>query len=323
MHFRTLGRTGWKVSGIGHGLWGMSGWTGSDDSASRISLQASADLGCNFYDSAWAYGEGKSDALLGELIANNKGKTLYAASKVPPKNRKWPASSNDILQDVFPASHVFEYADRIREKMKVETIDLLQFHVWSDSWADDNEWIETVKSLKSKKVIYAFGLSLNRWEPENGIRAICTGNVDTVQVVYNVLDQDPEKELFNMCQKLNVGVIARVPLDEGSLSGKFTMDTRFPDNDWRSNYFKPENLKNTIERIDKLKALLPEGMSLPELAFRYILSHPAVSTTIPGMRALQHVKSNLAVNDGVPLQDELLAELHKLNWDRRSSPWVG
>ena len=323
MHFRNLGRTGWQVSGISHGLWGMSGWTGSDDSASRKSLQTSADLGCNFYDSAWAYGDGKSDTLLGELIANNNNKRFYAASKIPPKNRKWPASADDKLQDVFPAEHVFDYADRIREKMKVETLDLLQFHVWSDSWADDPEWIETVQTLKSKNIISAFGLSLNRWEPENGIKALRKGCVDTVQVVYNVLDQNPEKELFKVCQELNIGVIARVPLDEGSLSGKFTMDTKFPENDWRSNYFKPENLKNTIERIDKLKSLLPVGMSLPEMAFRFILSHPAVSTTIPGMRNIEHVRSNLAVNDGVPLNDSLLTELHKLNWDRRSSPWVG
>jgi aryl-alcohol dehydrogenase-like predicted oxidoreductase len=323
MHYRSLGRIGWQVSGIGHGLWGMSGWTGSDDTSSRQSLQASADLGCNFYDTAWAYGEGKSDFLLGELIAHNRGRRLYAASKIPPKNRKWPASSEYKLQDVFPADHVFEYADRIRDNMKVETIDLLQFHVWSDSWADDPEWTETVQTLKSKKIISAFGLSLNRWEPENGIKAIRTGHVDTVQVVYNVLDQNPEKELFKVCQELNVGVIARVPLDEGSLSGKFTMETRFPENDWRSNYFKSENLKNTIDRIEKLKALVPDGMTLPEMAFRFILSHPVVSTTIPGMRNIEHVKSNLAVNDGLKLSESLMAELRKLNWDRRSSPWVG
>src|SRR5271155_4004083 len=157
MQYRKLGRTGWQVSAIGHGLWGMSGWSGSDDAQSRTSMQLSCDLGCNFYDTAWAYGEGKSDALLGELLNNNRGKRVYAASKVPPKNRKWPATSQSTLQDTFPAAHVFEFADKIREKLKVETIDLLQFHVWDDSWADDSEWIETVQTLKAKKIIHAFG----------------------------------------------------------------------------------------------------------------------------------------------------------------------
>src|SRR3989442_8568476 len=220
MKYRKLGRTGFEVSEISHGLWGMSGWTGSNDDESRKALQLSADLGCNFFDTAWAYGEGKSDRLLGELLHKNRGRKLYAASKIPPKNRKWPASSSDALEDVFPAEHVLKYADCIRKNLGVERIDLLQFHVWDDSWAGNEMWMNTVRKLKAEGLIAAFGLSLNRWQPNNGIRALETGCVDTVQVIYNIFDQAPEDELFPCCKKLDIGVIARVPLDEGSLGAR-------------------------------------------------------------------------------------------------------
>jgi len=317
MKLRMLGRTGFEVSEVAYGLWGMSGWTDSDDKESRQSLQLAVDLGCNFFDSAWAYGEGKSDEFLGETLRQNKGRRLYAASKIPPKNHKWPASPQDSYDEVFPADHVFQYADLIRKKLQVDTIDLLQFHVWNDGWTDEKDFHQTVARLKREGAVRAFGISLNRWEPENGMRALRTGLVDVVQVVYNVFDQNPEDELFPVCQELNIGVIARVPLDEGSLSGKLTAETTFPENDWRSKYFNAENLGNTLARVEQLKKLLPAPMSLPEMAIRYILSHPAVSTTIVGMRRPQHVRQNLAASDAGPLPPELLAALKKHRWERK------
>ncbi len=317
MKLRMLGRTGFEVSEVAYGLWGMSGWSDSDDKESRQSLQLAVDFGCNFFDSAWAYGEGKSDEFLGETLRQNKGKRLYAASKIPPKNRKWPASPQDSYHDVFPPDHVFQYADQIRKKLQVDTIDLLQFHVWNDGWTDEKDFHQTVARLKRDGTVRTFGISLNRWEPENGMRALRTGLVDVVQVVYNVFDQNPEDELFPACQELNIGVIARVPLDEGSLSGKLTAETTFPENDWRSKYFNAENLGNTLARVEQLEKLLPALMSLPEMAIRYILSHPAVSTTIVGMRRPQHVRQNLAASDAGPLPPELLAALKKHRWERK------
>ncbi len=317
MKLRKLGRTGFEVSDVAYGLWGMSGWSGSDDLESQNSMQLAADLGCNFFDSAWAYGDGKSDAFLGETLRRNPGKRLYAASKVPPKNRKWPASPKDPYSDVFPADHVFEYADLIRKKFQTDSIDLLQFHVWNDGWTDEKEFHETVSKLKRDGIVRAFGISLNRWEPENGIRALRTGLVDTVQVVYNIFDQAPEDELFPVCKELNIGVIARVPLDEGSLSGKFTPETKFPESDWRSKYFNAENLHASLERVAQLKKLLPGSMTLPELAIRYILSHPVVSTTIAGMRRAEHVRQNLALSDAGALPPDLLAASKKHRWERR------
>ncbi|HWY71073.1 MAG TPA: aldo/keto reductase [Terriglobales bacterium] len=322
MKFRKLGRTGFNVSEIGHGLWGMGGWTGSEDEQSLQSLQLSVELGCNFFDTAWAYGSGHSDELIGQILKQNPDKRLYVASKVPPKNLKWPASPDYKYSEVFPRNHVMRHAEKIRKALGVDRIDLLQFHVWDDSWTEEPEFRSTVEELKSKNFIEAFGLSLNRWQPENGLKAIHTGLVDSVQVIYNIFDQAPEDELFPACRELNVGVIARVPLDEGSLGGKLTAETRFPSGDWRANYFGPDNLGPTIDRVEKLKQILPSGMSLPEMAFRFILSNPDVSTTIPGMRKPDHVQQNLAYSDKGPLSADLVQELRKHRWDRRPRTWA-
>jgi aryl-alcohol dehydrogenase-like predicted oxidoreductase len=321
MKYRRLGRTGFEISEIAHGLWGMSGWSGSDDHQSLDALQLAVNLGCNFFDTAWAYGEGKSDALLGKILSANKSKRLYAASKIPPLNGKWPASPKDKYREVFPSEHVFKYARLIREKLGTDSIDLLQFHVWDDSWGGESEFRDTVEKLRRDGWIRSFGLSLNRWQPENGIKALRTGLVDVVQVIYNIFDQSPEDELFPVCQELNIGVIARVPLDEGSLSGKMTAETKFPKNDWRSGYFGPENLKNTLPRVDKLKTVIPQGMRLPGMALRFILSNPTVSTTIVGMRKPDHVGENIAVSDAGPLDPSLLKSLKKHRWDRTPKPW--
>lgn len=321
MNYRQLGRTGFKISDIAHGLWGMGGWKDSEDEQSFAALQIAVDMGCNFFDSAWAYGDGHSDGLLGELIRRNPSKRLYAASKIPPKNLKWPASPTSAYADVFPYDHVRRHADLIREKLGTSSIDLLQFHVWDDHWADEPEFRRTVEKLKADGVISSFGLSLNRWEPENGLRAINTGLVDAVQVIYNIFDQSPQDKLYPLCREKNIGVIARVPLDEGSLGGKLTADTKFPQGDWRAGYFNPTNLANTLPRVDALKKLLPAGMTLPQLALRFILSEPVVSTTIIGMRKPEHVRQNVETSDAGPLDPALLKELGKHRWDRKPAPW--
>ncbi len=299
----------------------MSGWSGSDDQQSLDSLQQAVDAGCTFFDSAWAYGNGKSDEFLGKTLPRNPGKRLYAASKIPPKNLRWPASVQHRHHEVFPADHVFAYAEMIRSKLGTDAIDLLQLHVWDDSWTDEPEFRKTVERLKQDGLIRSFGLSLNRWQPENGIKAIRTGLVDVVQVIYNIFDQSPEDELFPLCRELNIGVIARVPLDEGSLGGHLTLETTFPKGDWRARYFRPENLRQTVERVERLKAILPEGMSLPEMALRFVLSDPTVSTAIVGMRRPEHVAANVTYSDKGPLNSDLLQELKKHRWDRKPQPW--
>ena len=316
MRTRTFPRTDWPVTEIGYGMWGMGGWTGSDDSQSLAALDRAVELGCNVFDTAWAYGDGRSERLLAETIRRHRGRRLYVATKVPPKNLRWPATNAYRLDDTFPPEHIREYTEKSLRNLGVETIDLQQLHVWTDAWADDERWRRTAEDLKSEGKIRAFGISLNRWEPWNGIRAIQTGAVDCVQVVYNIFDQAPEDELFPACEAHGVGVIARVPFDEGSLTGTLSRESRWPSKDWRSLYFTPANLAATLERVERLMPVVPAGMDLPGLALRFILHHPAVTTTIPGMRKPAHVERNLGASDGRPFPPDLLAALRAHRWDR-------
>ena len=316
MRYREFGSTGWDVSEVGYGMWGMAGWTGSDDEESLRSLERAVELGCNFFDTAWAYGEGRSEKLLGEILRRHADKRLYAATKIPPKNRRWPARAEYPLDDVFPADHIRGYAEKSLRNLGVETIDLLQFHVWSDAWADDPRWPRAVEALKTEGLVRAIGISINRWEPTNVLRALDTGLIEAVQVVYNVFDQNPEDELFPACREKKIAVIARVPFDEGSLTGTLTRESRWPEGDFRNIYFRPDNLHPTLERVERLRAAVPAGMTMPELALRHILASPDVSTVIPGMRRLRHVEQNLAAGEKEPLADELLTELRRHRWDR-------
>lgn len=316
MQYRPFGGTGWDVSEVGYGMWGMAGWTGSDDEESRASLDLAVERGCNFFDTAWAYGEGHSERLLGELLRRHPHERLYVATKIPPRNRQWPARASYALADVFPPDHIREYAEKSLRNLGVSTIDLLQFHVWSDTWAEDPAWQEAVASLKNERLVQAIGISINRWQPTNVLRALNTGLIEAVQVVYNLFDQNPEDELFPACRDRNIAVIARVPFDEGSLTGTLTPDSRWPEGDFRSVYFRPENLRPTLERVERLRPVVPEGMTLPELALRHILQNRDVSTVIPGMRKAGHVRQNLGVSDGERLPDELVETLRAHRWDR-------
>lgn len=306
MKFRQFGRTGWQVSEIGYGMWGMGGWTESDDQQSLASLQAAVDLGCNFFDTAFIYGNGHSEGLLGQLLKANPGKELYAASKIPPKNPVTPDSS---LEDCFPPDHIEEFVHKSMSNLGIPAIDLIQFHFWQDAWAEDDRWAKTLDEMKRQGLIHAVGVSINRGQPWNGIRTVKTGLLDSVQVVYNIFDQNPEDELFPVCREHNVAVIARVPFDEGSLTGALTLESRWPEGDWRNTYFTPEKLKDTLERVDRLKTILPPGITLPELALRFILSNPDVSTVIPGMRKPNHVTANLACSEAGPLSPDTLSKL--------------
>jgi aryl-alcohol dehydrogenase-like predicted oxidoreductase len=321
MNYRRFGRTDWMVSEIGYGMWGMAGWTESDDRLSAESLQLAVDLGCNFFDTAWNYGAGRSEALLGDLVRNNPEKKLYTATKIPPKNFEYPSRPTVTLDETFPPDHIEEYVHRSLENAGLESFDLMQFHVWQDAWAGDNRWAKRIDEVKGQGLIKAVGISLNRWEPWNGIDAVRSGLIDSVQVIYNIFDQNPEDELFPACREMDVAVIARVPFDEGTLTGTLTKDSRWPEGDWRNTYFVPDNLIPSVERADKLKEILPSGMSMPEMALRFILNEPSVSTIIPGMRKPTHVSSNMSASDAGPLSEELLSVLRDHRWERRPASW--
>lgn len=319
MEQRTFGRTGWPVSAVGYGMWGLAGWTGRDDDQTRTSLQLAVDLGCTFFDTALAYGEGHSEQLLGELVRNNPGKKLVTATKIPPKNRTWPSRRGFRLADVFPADYIRATTEVSLKNLGLPSVDLQQFHVWEDDWADDPSWQKAAEALKRDGLVRAVGISVNRWEPANAVRALRTGLIDAVQVIYNIFDQNPEDELFPLCRELGVAVIARVPFDEGSLTGTLTKTSTWPEGDWRNTYFVPENLIPSVERADRLKPLVPAGMTMPEMALRFVLSNPDVATVIPGMRKPHHVRANLAAT--APLPADLLARLKAHRWVRTPTDW--
>jgi aryl-alcohol dehydrogenase-like predicted oxidoreductase len=322
MRYRRFGRTGWKVSEIGYGMWGMGGWSGSDDEESLNSLQRAVDLGCNFFDTAWAYGEGRSEALLGRLVRANPDVKLYTASKIPPKNRQWPSRVGTPVEDVFPPDYIEEYVHSSLKNSGLESFDLMQFHVWEDAWTDDEQWAKRMDELRQQGLVRAVGISINRWEPENGVRAVRSGLIDAVQVIYNIFDQNPEDELFPACAEMDVAVIARVPFDEGTLTGTLTKESHWPEGDWRNTYFVPENLIPSVERADALKPVAASaGVSMPEMALRFILTNPTVSTIIPGMRKMKNVESNVAASDAGPLPSSLLEELRAHRWERRPTKW--
>lgn len=306
-------------------MWGIAGgeggWTGTDDGTGYAALQEAVDLGCTFFDTAWIYGRGHSERMFGRLLRSNPDIRLYVATKIPPKDRNWPSTRESRLADVFPADHIVEYTRKSLEGLGVDRIDLLQFHVWEDTWAEDESWQRAITDLKDQGLVEGVGISVNRWEPWNVLKTLDTGLIDAVQVIYNVFDQAPEDELFPACQEKDVAVIARVPFDEGTLTGTITKDTTWPQGDWRNSYFVPENLIPAVERADAVKTIVPPGMTMPELALRFILHHPAVSTVIPGMRHIDRVRQNLAVSDGKPLPDDLLTELRRHRWDRVPTAW--
>jgi aryl-alcohol dehydrogenase-like predicted oxidoreductase len=321
MKYRRFGRTNWQVSEIGYGMWGMAGWKESDDLESNHSLDLAVEHGVNFFDTAWGYGEGHSERLLGALVKRHTSTKLYTASKIPPKNFCWPARAEYTFEESYPSDHIREYTEKTLSNLGLEQIDLMQFHTWDEGWSNREEWQRTVEDLKKEGKIAAMGISLNRWEPENGIQAVSTGCIDAVQVIYNIFDQAPEDVLFPYCEQNDIAVIARVPFDEGTLTGAITHKTTFPEGDWRGTYFVPENLKASADRADLLRPVVPSTMSMAEMALRFILENKTVGTIIPGMRKARNVLANVACSDGSLLPAELYTQLRTHRWDRTPTSW--
>jgi aryl-alcohol dehydrogenase-like predicted oxidoreductase len=318
MNYRLLGKTGLSVSEIGYGAWGIgkSMWIGASDEESMRALHRAIDLGVNFIDTALGYGEGHSERLVGRLI-KERSETIYVATKIPPKNHRWPAPAGVPAAEAFPAAHVIACTEASLSHLGVETIDVQQFHVWSDEWVGQGDWLEAIQKLKDQGQIRFFGVSINDHQPQNAIRLIETGAVDTVQVIYNIFDQSPEDELLPACERHRIGVIVRVALDEGALTGKITPETTFEEGDFRNRYFRGDRKRQVYERVQSIASDL--GISLEqvaEVALRYVLSHPAVSTVIPGMRSVRNVERNCAVGDGRGLPKEQVEKLKAHRWIR-------
>ena len=302
-------------------MWGAVAWTGANQEQVRAALQRAVDLGCNFFDTAFAYGDGASEALLGELVRANPDRRLYTATKIPPKTRRWPSRRGDTLDESYPPDHIEECVRRSLRHAGLPRFDLIQFHTWEDAWVSDRRFMARLEDLRREGLFEGIGISINRWEPWNGVEAVRAGVVDAVQVIYNIFDQNPEDQLFPMCAAHDVAVIARVPFDEGSLTGTLTRETRFPADDWRSSYFVRENLDACVARADALRPLVPAGMTMAEMALRFILANKTVGTVIAGMRRPAHVEANIACSDAGPLTPTLQQELRRHRWDRLPTTW--
>ena len=319
MKHRTLGRTGFQVSEIGFGAWGISGkqWIGATDNESLLALRKAIDSGINFIDTALAYGDGKSEQLVGRAVAES-GAKVYIASKVPPKNRVWPAREGIGIDEVFPYDYILRSTDESLRNLGVETLDLLQLHVWNPAWIDRDGWRRAFETLKASGKVRAVGISINDHQPETALGIIETGLIDTVQVIYNVFDQSPARALFPACVKHNIGVLARVPFDEGSLTGRIGEDTIFPAGDFRNHYFGGDRKRQVAERVAALVSDLglEDATHLPGVAMRFCLSDPAVSTVIPGMRSISSVTGNVMASGQGPLPVNILEILREHAWER-------
>ena len=318
IHERRLGRTGLSVSEVGYGAWGIGGsmWLGAEDQESLRALNRAIDLGVNFIDTAAVYGNGHSERLVGEVV-RERDERIVVASKIPPKNSEWPARTSDP-DEAFPADHIRKWTERTLSNLGLDVLDVQQFHVWNDEWVGRGSWHEGIEALKDEGKIRFFGVSINDLQPANAIRLVDTGAVDTVQVIYNVFEQAPEDDLLAACARNDVGVIARVPFDEGSLTGRLTADSTFPEGDFRNDYFSGER---SLDKVDeRVRAIVDDlGISreeLPEVALRYVLSRPEISTVIPGMRSVRNVERNVAVGDGRGLAPERVDALKAHRWVR-------
>ncbi|MFH8369776.1 aldo/keto reductase [Streptomyces sp. NPDC018031] len=317
MHYRELGSSGLSVSEIGYGAWGIgeSGWVGATEDESVRAVHRALDLGVNFIDTARGYGE--SERIIGRVVRERSGDEVYVATKVPPKNGVWPAPDGLDPRETFPGEHIRESVETSLRAGGLDHFDVLQFHVWSDEWVGRGDWLETVTELKQQGKIRLFGVSVNDHQPDNVLALVRSGAVDSVQVIYNIFDQAPADALLPACAEHGVGVIVRVALDEGGLTGRITADTTFPEGDWRNRYFRGDRPAQVERRVAAIAAdlgITPDGIA--ETALRFVLSSPAVSTVIPGMRTLRNVERNAAVSDGHPLTADQLAVLAGHRWQR-------
>jgi aryl-alcohol dehydrogenase-like predicted oxidoreductase len=320
MKYRRLGRTGLMVSEIGFGAWGIGKglWIGAEDAQSLLALRRAVEEGVNFIDTALAYGPGHSERLVGQIVREMKV-PLYVATKVPPKNLTWPAAKGVPVSEVFPAAHIKRSAEESLKNLGLERIDLLQLHVWRDEYLDETDagWQEALRELQKSGKVRFVGISVNDHDPSSALRAVASGLFDTAQIIYNIFDQTPEEKFFPAGKEHDVGVIARVPFDEGGLTGTITPDSTFPPGDFRAEYFGGDRKRQVWERAEALKKLLDgEARTLPELALRFILTPDAVSTVIPGMRRLGSVEANVAVSDGRRLSPALREKLKAHAWPR-------
>ena len=327
MRTRTLGTTGYSVSDIGFGGWGLGAdmWLGAEEALAREALREAVDQGITFFDTALAYGTGHSERLIGQVLRDEiRAGRARVATKVPPLNNEWPGKGSKPLGAVFPARHLAASTNQSLENLRVEALSLQQLHVWHDAWLDDPEWAVSYNQmvrLKEQGKVLHWGISINDHAPETALRVLEDPLFETAQVIYNIYDRSPETALFELARTRPLGIIVRVPFDEGALTGQIRSTTVFPPGDWREEYFSGDRRGEAERRGKALAGLLDEEVeTLPELALRFCLSSAEVSTVIPGMRRPAHVRQNAAASAKGPLPQLLLSKLEAHAWTKNWYP---
>lgn len=315
MKYRKLGRTGLKISEIGFGAWaiGIEEWGYQEDKDSIAALNRALDLGCNFFDTALAYGNGHSEKLIGTVLRERKVlDDVIIATKVPPKNEIWSPPLKQSMREAFPSNWIIECCDRSLENLGRDYIDLLQLHTWNKSWDNEMEWYKTLMKLKEDDKIRYFGISVSATRPNEANKHVTEERIDSIQVVYNILDQSPEKELFPLAKKHNIGIITRQPLAAGGLTGKFTKHTKFPKGDWRGYMRNRVWLEKIVEQVELVNEIISDNMEMYEAAIKFCLANPVISTTIPGVRNVKQAEMNFRTSDEKKLNEKQLHQLKQL-----------
>jgi aryl-alcohol dehydrogenase-like predicted oxidoreductase len=317
MQYRELGRTGMTVSEIGFGAWAIGGsWGPQNEQDSVAALHRALDLGVTFIDTAAGYGNGKSERIIAEVLKTRTEK-VWVATKTPPLPGHWPPSPYCDMDERYPEKYLRENVEERLRNLQTDCLDVLQLHTWTRAWNRNPRPFEILRKLQAEGKIRAIGVSTPEQDQNSVIDLMRGGWVDTVQVIYNIFEQEPAAELLPIAQETNVGIIVRVVFDEGSLTGRFTPETQFAPDDFRTNYFAGDRLERAVNRADKIKADIADtGLTLAQVALKFGLMHPAVSTVIPGIRNIAQAEANTAVSDLAPLSDDLMLKLREHNWQR-------
>lgn len=318
MKYRSFGRLGWQISEIGFGAWaiGGSGWGEQKEEDSVKALHAALDQGCNFIDTAQGYGNGRSEEIIGKVLRERK-EEVYVATKVPPVAGTWPPSPYDQVDGRYPEEHLRKSVEGSLKRLQTDCLDVLQLHTWTRAWNARPEALEILGRLKREGKIRGVGISTPEQDQNSVIGPMRAGLVDSIQVIYNIFEQEPAAELLPAALEHGVAIIVRVAFDEGSLTGKFTGATRFPEGDMRAHYFEGDRLERTVARVEAIRETLGEAEpDMAAAALKFALKPQAVSTVIPGMRNAGQAVRNCQVSGLPPLADSLERELRKHAWRR-------
>ncbi|CAZ95095.1 aldo/keto reductase [Zobellia galactanivorans] len=321
MEYRTLGRTGWKVSEIGFGGWQLGGtWGRVDNRESVDTLLYAFEQGINFVDTAFAYGKGRSEEVIGKALKEWSGDKIYVATKVTPVKQEMTTldvDGNPPIKGRYPEWYIRQMVEGSLRRLGVERLDLLQLHLWFESGVYELEWLETLNALRLEGKIDKIGVSLADIRPNQGVDLAQLGLVDTIQVMFNIFEQQPMDELFPMGKTTNTGFIARVPLDSGALTGTWT-DASYSEwgvEDKRHAMYHGSRFKKTLQRIEDIKNVCqPFYNKLADAALRYALHPEEVGLIIPGMRNKNEVDLNIAISDGAKFPEELANSLKSHRW---------